>query len=277
MTKFLFITCLTPKHLLTPLRKDLFNLYLKALKAQTYTGWEAVLLGEENKEDGKIKYLKAKTITKEDKLQEAYAYLQQLQEKPNYIIRIDDDDLISPVILQKIVNGKKEIDCYSDFHNVLYNLYNGKMAHEAYSWMPSTIAMKYKDAVTPIDYFNNLPLFACDHDVVYHKFYSNKKVQYSEKNSPVYMRIISPTCLTLSQLTAEKKIEFGDFTKTLGYFEFDHLNDFEPFKNDLYSLAKRHFNQDIQPNFSPVSKIINKTQHKITNLSKRVLRKIRKK
>ena len=68
MKKFLFITALTPARLLNLLRKDLFLLFLSSLERQTYENWEALLIGEEGKKNGKFTFLKTNSVSKEDKL-----------------------------------------------------------------------------------------------------------------------------------------------------------------------------------------------------------------
>ncbi len=73
--RFLFIVPLTPKRLLTPLRNLLFEQFLNAMRNQSYSNWEAILIGEENKDDGNIKYVSLLAESKEIKLIFAKEYI----------------------------------------------------------------------------------------------------------------------------------------------------------------------------------------------------------
>src|SRR5688572_29071712 len=120
MKSFLFITPLTPACFLTPLRKELFSLFLDSLKKQTYDNWEALLFGEEERIEGKIKFIKTEAVSKSDKFLVAIDYLRSLNNKPDYVIRIDDDDLISPNVLKHV--SQFDFDCYADKYHAFYDL-----------------------------------------------------------------------------------------------------------------------------------------------------------
>ena len=56
MKQFLFVVPLTPTKLLTPLRRMLFQEFIRALNNQKYSNWQALLIGEEEKQEGNITY-----------------------------------------------------------------------------------------------------------------------------------------------------------------------------------------------------------------------------
>src|ERR1022692_1193725 len=99
--EFLFVTTLTPTRLLTPLRQKLFELYKLSLLNQTYKNWKVLLIGEEESVDGNFIRIKSNEEWKILKLQYALNYIEKLEKKPDYVLRLDDDDIISPFALEK--------------------------------------------------------------------------------------------------------------------------------------------------------------------------------
>lgn len=147
--RFLFITPLTPKRLLTPLRILLFEQFLSALHNQTYKNWEALLIGKEDKLDGNIKYVSLKAESKEIKLIFAKEYILNLKDKPDYIIRIDDDDLINPFILDRV--SKSDFDCFADSYHSFYDLTSGMISLQKRDWFANTVIHKYQHAMKEIE------------------------------------------------------------------------------------------------------------------------------
>jgi hypothetical protein len=270
MKKFLFVTCLTPAHILTPVRIELFNLYIESLKKQTYPHWKALLLGDESNEKDNFIYLKCNSVTKEDKLLEAVDYIEKMPESPDYIIRLDDDDLISPVVLSKI--SQLDFDCYSDKFHVLYNLMDGKICFNKLPWMPSTVVMKYESALTTIDWFEGKPLFCCDHDQVYREFFSDKKVIYSAKYQPLYLRILSPTSLALKNISEKKATVYSKFVSDFGFWDYFKVNDFNIFYPSLCEIANKCFNLTIIRGRNPITITFNKLHYKLSVFSGRFFR-----
>lgn len=191
--RFLFITPLTPKRILTPLRSLLFEQYINALKKQSYTNWEAILIGEEDNVDGNIKYLSVKAESKEIKLIFAKEYILSLKIKPDYIIRIDDDDVINPFVLERIAD--LDFDCYVDAHHAFYDLTTGMISLQKREWFANTVIHKYEHAMKEMEE-DQIPLIQCDHSKAWVNFYKNKKILFADKRSPIYLRILSPTTVT---------------------------------------------------------------------------------
>ncbi len=209
MKKFIFITTLTPEQFLTPLRKSLFELYLQALQKQSYTNWEAILIGEFAKKDQNITYLRSEAVTKSDKLKVAFEYLSQLEIKPDYIIRLDDDDLISPDLLTRI--STLDFDCYSDQYHSYYDITTASTSQQLRHWLPNTIIHKFEHGMAPYGE-SQLSLFMHDHSQAWHVYYADKKIVWAPKKHPVYLRIISPTTIT-SKMDPGKAVNYADFDK----------------------------------------------------------------
>lgn len=225
--RFLFITPLTPKHLLTPLRELLFNQFLFALNNQSYPNWEAILIGDEEKTEGKIKYLKVQALSKEIKLIFAKEYILNLKEKPDYIIRIDDDDIINPFVLEKI--SGLEFDCYADNYHAFYDIVSGKISQQNRPWLANTVIHKYEHAM--IEYgVDKTPLFLCDHSKSWHDYYKDKKVIFSSKKHPIYLRVLSPTSITAE--TNELK-SYNLYLKGFGKWKRISLNPFARLVSDI--------------------------------------------
>jgi hypothetical protein len=189
---FLFITPLTPSRLLTPLRKLLFEEYLKALKAQSYSNWNALLIGEENRSDGKIQYVSVKAESKEIKLIFAKEYVITMDPKPDYIIRLDDDDLINPDLLSHI--SGIEFDCYADQFHTFYDIMSGKISSQKRSFLPNTCVHKYIHAMAETGP-EKIPLLQNDHSM-WITYYKDKRLIYTPRAFPVYLRVLSPTTVT---------------------------------------------------------------------------------
>ena len=100
---FLFIIPLTPDEYLTPNRKKLRTLCFTALKQQTYHNWDALLIGNSKIEIEDERFIVLqKGGLKEEKLQFATSYIRNSNFMWNYIIRLDDDDIFNPNILERI-------------------------------------------------------------------------------------------------------------------------------------------------------------------------------
>jgi hypothetical protein len=178
---------------LSPLRRSLFEIYLEGLRKQTYTNWLAILVGEEDKREGNFIYLNTTAVSKTDKLKVAYDYILKMENKPDYIIRLDDDDLISPFSLERA--ALLNFDCYSDSYHSFYDITSSKTSQQVRNWLPNTVIHKYEHALAK--YGNNqAPLFTQSHNIAWHEYYANKKVIFAAKRETIYLRIISPTTIT---------------------------------------------------------------------------------
>lgn len=221
MKPFLFITCLTPESMMTDLRKDFHQAYLEALLVQSHTNWTAFLLGEKEGEDGNIHYIKCKGTSKEDKLLEAARLLTNMPVKPEFIVRLDDDDLIGKDTLQTVEKNKATYDVFTDHYQYMFDSYSGKMLSKAFPWWPSTLVMKYSDAMAPQAAFENRPLFACPHDRAFHPYFKDRSVFYFARMQPAYVRIFSPVSLSFRLYNGQLNIEkYKSYVNAYGFWKY---------------------------------------------------------
>lgn len=151
----------------------------------------------------------------------------QLKNKPDFIIRLDDDDIISPDILERV--SKENFDCYADEFHTFYDLSSGKICQQKRNWLPNTVIHSFKHAMKIME--NGKPLFSQDHSEVWLNYYSGKKIIYSPKEHPVYLRIISPT-----SVSGKKDFNSEGYQKYLysfGKWGNFGLNDFKIYRDDL--------------------------------------------
>jgi hypothetical protein len=193
MKKFLFVTPLTPSKLLTPLRSKLYLEFIRSLNNQSYAHWQALLIGEEEKQDGNITYAKVKAESKEIKLIFAKEFIFGMDKKPDYIIRIDDDDVINPRLLERLSN--MDFDCYADKFHTFYDVSSGKICQKEKGWLANTVVHKFEHSMAEIGE-DKLPLLNCDHGKEWYSYYKDRKLVFAPKNHPVYLRVLSPTTVT---------------------------------------------------------------------------------
>jgi hypothetical protein len=207
--QFLFVTTLTPKRLLTPVRQKLFDLYKKSLLNQSYKNWTALLIGEEDETDGNFIQIKATEEDKQAKLEYAFNYIKNLSIKPDYVIRLDDDDIISPTILEKAAT--LEFDCFADtshhFYDIVYSLY----CRQKKDWIPNTVIHK-TEHIFNIYGEDKIELLKCSHHF-WHLYYSDKKLVFSKENEPVYLRTISPVTISGSFTNNENILNAERYNK----------------------------------------------------------------
>lgn len=237
LNDFVFVTCLTPKASLTPLRTDLFELYKSSLLAQESSNWSAILMGEEDKTEGNFIFIKAKTVTKEEKLLELFELLKDLPVKPKFLIRLDDDDIFSPTIIKKIEKRNLDFDVYVDKFQSMFNVSDLRSLSKEYSWFPSTIIMKFEDAMKRVSFFNDLPLFVCDHDLVFHKYFQNRRIFFSPKDEPIYLRVFSPTSLSFN----DSNRAFEEYCKRFGVWKYFSFNEYQIPLKQLELIHNKYF------------------------------------
>ncbi len=260
---FLFIIALTPSDLLSPLRRSLFELFLKAMKSQTYDSWEALLIGEEDKTDGKLKFVKTPAISKQEKFLFAIDYLKSLKIKPDYIIRLDDDDLISPTVLTRV--SQLDFDCYADSYHAFYDIVTGKISLNKREWLANTVIHKFEHAIAEIQRIKedkgvntSASLLALDHNLYWEKYYRHKKIIWSDKRNSVYLRILSPTSIT-SHLTANYSVwsenvqeEYKQYVKGYGPWVYKTLSDFIKYEGDLKLIWEKFSGSPFEKRMSPL-------------------------
>jgi hypothetical protein len=251
MKSFLFIVPLTPSDYLTPLRKELFDLFLAALNGQKYKNWQALLVGEEDRTEGNMVYKKITGRSKEVKLMFAHEYISSLADKPDYIIRIDDDDLISPDVLQYVSDSAVDFDCMADKFHCYYDIVSGKICQVKNTWLPNTVIHKTEHALSKFGR-DNIPLMLLDHSKDWMEYYSTKKIAWAEKNAPVYLRVMSPTTgtsnmhtLRLLDFTDAMLSQYESSISRIGKWKHMHIASFDRYINKLKGDWKSISGRDI--------------------------------
>lgn len=195
MKKFVFITTRNQHQYDHPLRSRLWTICLNTLQQQQSDNWEALVVGLDEKQEGNITYLKATGDTKKPKIKQALEYIAAQETPPEYLIRLDDDDLISATMLKEL-DGLKS-DAFTDKYHLLYDITTGKSLQNDHTWFPNTCILGYQHAIQPFGP-EQMPLFMYDHDKAWHQYFEGKNVGYAAKNNPVYLRIISPSTVSIS-------------------------------------------------------------------------------
>ena len=198
---YLFLIPLMPAVKLDVQRAALRSLCFSQLKRlkSSHRVW---LLGNADDEISDFELIKLQGTSKEDKLWEAGKILKAgLMPAARYIVRLDDDDLISPELFDEI--AKSDFDCYTDRYHQFYDLSSGKVSAQKRDWFPNTAIHKFEHALTQVPRLGGSEhagesnfLFACDHSKAWHPFYENKNVKFTGKDNPLYLRVLNPGSVT---------------------------------------------------------------------------------
>ncbi|MCT4581226.1 MAG: hypothetical protein N4A35_07395 [Flavobacteriales bacterium] len=216
---FLFIIPLTPSSHLTKTRQELQQLCFKSLLNQKYKNWKAIIIGEsmpENANDPRFIHIKFEDI-KEVKLQKATTFIIENNIKSEYIIRLDDDDIISDIILEHYKDCKSDI--ITDLNHWYIDWTSKLTANEFKPWFPNSCIHKSENALAQYgrlaqDYIqqinNNVLLIENNHAEAHH-YYRGKTIEFTKKNSPIYLRVLHPESITS---LADK--EYSTYLKKMG-------------------------------------------------------------
>ena len=280
MRKFVFITHRTPAHLRSTLRADLNEICLQALHAQIYEDWKLLLIGEHESEKGKIKEVAIDftpgSPAAAEQLEKIYNRddVKDFIHDSDYLVKIDDDDLISPNILDAVKD--LDFDVYFDTHHTFYEISSGCISRQKRPWIPSTCIHKTKQILSPLrggknNIFTNSVLYS-DHSKLWHVHYEDKIVLYAKPQNPVYLRVLSPDSITSLGLAKQGHLNYGQEGDLSHYF-FEYLPGFGPWKRKL--------NPEFEPYYPGLEKAwvrySGNSQKPIPseNLIKRVLRRFR--
>lgn len=228
MKKFLFITHITPVAKRSALRQALIENYFKSLNAQAYQNWEVVIVGEKDVDEGKFHYFSLNVNSEEEKFKALKELLASerfcvLANQADYILKLDDDDIISPNVLEKV--AKLDVDVYYDAYHTFYDISSGLITQQKRNWMASTTIHKKEHILAAW----NGPgatqvgnLLYTNHADAWHVFYKDKNKMEAPKDEPIYLRILSPTSITSGALSGPPKsigeIDMQKYYKYLSSF-----------------------------------------------------------
>jgi len=209
----LFIIPRTPHHLRTPLRDMLWENTKKSLFNQTYHNWQALVIDDQDLIDGNLQYIASTAVRKGEKIQHALKIVESWENKPDYVIRLDDDDLIAPNALSYI--NDKNFDVAVDEYHTFFELKSGFFCQTRRPWFANTIIHKYEHAKSIMP--DGRPLLDQDHSHVWHNYYSGKQIYKLPKEMPLYLRILSPGTVTSQQDDdyLNYVLSFGSWKKNL--------------------------------------------------------------
>ena len=227
---YLFIIPLTPKSHLNKVRQELQKLCLSTLKKQTYSNWKALLVGSNLPEEalGDERFIHvAFEGKKEEKLQKATQYILDKKNQSDYIIRLDDDDIFNPKILNEIKD--LDSDLYVDKTQFFWNYETKQVASRTWYWFPNTCIHRTEHALAEYGDFaegdftkfrKNALLIENDHSKL-HSFYIEKKVVFSNRRNPIYLRSI-----TTSSITANNSNDHTSYINRFGNWKTNKLKDY---------------------------------------------------
>lgn len=241
MNTFLFITHVTPSRLRSTLRQSLYELQKLSLSEQTYGNWKQLVIGEDDIVRNSYLEVKLQATTKADRNAELIKIyerkeVKELLENSDYILKLDDDDIISPTLLGSIAS--RDFDLYYDNFHTFYDITSNSITQQERGWIASSCvhktahALSKLDAKGPDNYYQNSLLYS-DHSKTWHTYYANKNKIAANPDHPVYLRVLSPTSITAGAkkfpLVDTNDIDFKQYyqyLKGFGYWQQAATTDF---------------------------------------------------
>ncbi|MBA2611557.1 MAG: hypothetical protein H0U95_06275 [Bacteroidetes bacterium] len=227
---FLFIIPLTPRSHLSSQRLSLRKLCFDTLKSQSYSNWKALLIGELlDEEQVSEKFIKIDFEgQKEEKLQKATEYILRKELNCDYIIRLDDDDIFNPVILDSLKD--KNFDLCVDKYHSFWDTSSGMISQKIMYWFPNSCIHNKKHALAivgsfpPGDYqrYKEKPFLIENEHNDFHFHYTEKNnIIFSDKKSPVYLRSLSSGSITSLQAN-----NYSEYMNNFGYWKENNIGAF---------------------------------------------------
>ena len=224
------------------MRQGLIDIMQKSLYEQSYTNWKALWIGEKEFQDSKIKEVEVvdkKTLSEIYLRKDVIEYINDC----DYIIKLDDDDIILPNTLQ--VASKLDFDCYCDAYHTFYDISSGIITQQKRNWIASTCIHKKEHAfknfspeILHSNFINSL--FYGDHGRDWINYYKTKNIIYTSKENPVYVRVLSPTSITAGAKIFPVKLisnidmpTYYNYLKNFGTWNLSTIKSFKIFQDDL--------------------------------------------
>jgi hypothetical protein len=278
MNKFCFLIPRTPTSMRSELREMLWEACKHALINQVETNWTAIIIGDDEikPDDKRFIYIEGDEIWKIDKLKIAIEFIKDLKIKPEYLIRLDDDDLFSKNALAKL--DKMHFDCAFDEFHAFAEVITRRVSLQERDWIPNTAIHKFEHAVNYITYNNqNKMLFVFDHDTVWKHYYKNKITIKSDKKSPIYLRILSPVSITsFANHSGDSLKQYSNYLMKFGKW-YHVLTDFPEFMESYQILSKAEKLTDINKKaiFNEFKLIKNRILKKLIDFRNKLLKNIK--
>ena len=228
MGEFIFIIPRTPKAYKTKIRESLWEVTKLSLINQTCSSWKAIVVCDdvdENSVDERIIYVRSKVQKKGDKINEAINYVVQKKIDVDFVIRLDDDDVIMPNSLKESLNF--DFDVYADKYHTFYDLSSGLLSTVKRKWLANTVIHEVSHAFKIFE-DTGIHLINHDHSIKWYEYYKRKKIVYSKKVSPIYIRVLNPV-----SVTAIEANNYKNYLSFFGKWNYSNPNDFKDYSIQL--------------------------------------------
>ncbi len=231
MKSFVFIIPRTPLKFQTGVRNNLFKLCIRSLVMQFSDDWEAIIVDEFDHSYDNISHIKADATTKTEKIDFALRLIEQERKKPDYLIRLDDDDIISPIAINKYC--RNDFDCLADKYHFFHELISGKKTFSKRNWIPNTAIHKYRHALSAVAEVGR-PLINTDHSEYWMNYYTKRHLVSTPKRHPLYMRVLSPFTITSKGVGKDgsernSDSEYREYLKGFGRFKRYNIKEYRYF------------------------------------------------
>jgi hypothetical protein len=252
--RFLFIVPLTPETRLTEGRRRLQEICISALSGQKYDLWQAILIGSKMPaaaaNESRFIHLEYEAL-KEEKLQYASDYIHNSGINFDYVIRLDDDDIICPMVLERLKD--RDFNIFVDLYHSFWTPVSNRVAQTVRFWFPNTFVIKREIAFSVYGAFpggnhRNLRgapyVIENEHNVI-HQFFEDRKleVDFASRKYPVYLRSISG-----ESITANSAGDQESYYRGFGSWNTNVLADFgflKPLGGD-YQIPAQRLNERVR-------------------------------
>ncbi|MCZ4409300.1 hypothetical protein O3Q51_10785 [Cryomorphaceae bacterium 1068] len=256
MLDYLFLIPTSPDLAEASLRKDLQKLCFQQV-AQLESSFVVWLLGDAEITHPHFKTIVCEGTTKEEKLKEAGDQLAKLPQLAKYLVRLDDDDLINPMVFDELAN--RDFDIAYDRKHFFYDLATDLASRQKRDWIPNTAIMNFEKAMTKVDDPRPLSadtersrsvenyLFACDHSRAWRIFFSGRNIVHPKES--VYVRILNPESITATASGKFSENNYFRYLQGFGAWRAALPEALLPVKTDLMKIRQKHFGDPL--NFKP--------------------------
>jgi hypothetical protein len=237
--QFLVLVALTPKKFLNPLRIALQEVSIDSLKKIEYDNFKAIILGDDEKVEGNLIYVKSPDGTKGKRLTVALKYILDQKIDFDYIARFDDDDVFNPKVLQQF--SSIEADCLADHFHAFYDLNSNRTISTKKNWLANTAFLTREHAFSIQK--DGRTLIEQDHAEEWHLYFEKRNMYYASAGQPIYLRVLSPTSITANGQEGSSYSHylqsFGDWSQPLKLTNFsESLSKLEKVHQEFYPEGK---------------------------------------
>jgi hypothetical protein len=248
MLDYLFLVPLSPDSSEGSLRRDLQKLCFEQIMS-LYCDYQVWLLGETEFDHPNFKTVCCEGVSKEEKLKEVGDMLSSYSVFAKYLVRLDDDDLINPVVFDSL--AKEKFDVAHDQAHMFYDLATDLVSQQKRNWIPNTAPIDYVHALTRVkakggarteDGMNYL--FACDHSQAWHPFFEGKKVTHP--NETLYVRILNPSSITANAEGEFSEKNYFRYLQGFGSWKAQLPESISHLRMRLQEIRQNHFGEALK-------------------------------